>query len=367
MKELLAKIESQYANKLPFVAYRKPGDSEVHLVFQNDNKLHTINDYNECGFVFAPFNDEKESVLIPFENSFSEAFQANTLTDEIIPSVLDQELAKESHKKLVTKGVNSITKGTVNKVVLSRIETCSIHKDTPITLFKRALYAYSTAFVYVWYHPKKGCWLGATPEALLKIRDKQFKTMALAGTKLYEPTITWGLKEKEEQQIVADYIAKKLLDEGIKFKQSEPYTVQAGHLAHIRTDITGRFTAAPNVNLKKIISALHPTPAVCGFPKEKAKEFILENEDYDRLFYTGFLGELNKESSRKNNRRNTENKAYNFTAKTSELYVNLRCMQIKNNQALIYVGGGITASSDPEKEFLETCNKAKTMKKLIKS
>ena len=90
---------------------------------------------------------------------------------------------------------------------------------------------------------------------------------------------------------------------------------------------------------------MHPTPAVCGFPKKESKDFILKNERYDRAFYTGFLGELNMS--------------------TSELYVNLRCMEIEKESIHIYVGGGITKESDPEKEWNETVAKSKTIKGVL--
>jgi len=95
---------------------------------------------------------------------------------------------------------------------------------------------------------------------------------------------------------------------------------------------------------------LHPTPAVCGLPKNEAKSFILENENYDRKYYTGFLGELNSDVNGIN---------------TSSLYVNLRCMEIAKDEAIIYVGGGITKDSIPEKEWEETVRKTATMKKVL--
>ena len=91
---------------------------------------------------------------------------------------------------------------------------------------------------------------------------------------------------------------------------------------------------------------LHPTPAVCGLPKEEAKQFILDNELYNRDFYTGFLGELNLKGQ-------------------TNLYVNLRCMQLKDNRISIYVGGGITADSNAENEWEETVIKAKVMKNAL--
>ncbi len=86
-----------------------------------------------------------------------------------------------------------------------------------------------------------------------------------------------------------------------------------------------------SVENSTLIKKLHPTPAVCGLPLESSKEFILKNENYKRTYYTGFLGELNLTKENKN---------------TSELFVNLRCMEIKNSSAFIFVGGGITKESN---------------------
>jgi isochorismate synthase len=49
----------------------------------------------------------------------------------------------------------------------------------------------------------------------------------------------------------------------------------------------------------------------------------------------------------------------------SELFVNLRCMQLKNKQALVYVGGGVTKDSNPELEWEETVNKTQTMMSVL--
>ena len=129
-----------------------------------------------------------------------------------------------------------------------------------------------------------------------------------------------------------------------KISVTKPFSVRAGNLIHLKSEVSGELDF--NINLHKLIKILQPTPAVCGLPKEKTKNFILENENYKREFYTGFLGELN-------------------IAKKSDLFVNLRCMQISNNIAQIYVGCGITKDSIPEKEFIETVNKSMTMKTIV--
>ncbi|HEU0124995.1 MAG TPA: chorismate-binding protein, partial [Flavobacterium sp.] len=105
--------------------------------------------------------------------------------------------------------------------------------------------------------------------------------------------------------------------------------------------------------LEEVIDTLHPTPAVCGLPKKKSKVFILENENYDRTFYTGFLGELNS--------------TFTETNTSSDLFVNLRCMQIQEDKAILYMGCGITKESIPEKEWEESVNKSMTMKRVLKT
>ncbi|MBT8260061.1 MAG: chorismate-binding protein, partial [Bacteroidia bacterium] len=149
-----------------------------------------------------------------------------------------------------------------------------------------------------------------------------------------------------------------------KLNISSTKTVQAGKLLHLQTDINASLR---DNNLEELIKSLHPTPATCGLPKDKAKAFILEHENYNRSYYTGFLGELNfkVKSSRNSNRRNIENNAYVSIKNETNLYVNLRCMQIKQNKAMIYVGGGVTKDSIPEKEWQETVNKTKTMKNVL--
>lgn len=189
--------------------------------------------------------------------------------------------------------------------------------------------------------------------------------MSLAGTRIFvenqEPQ--WGPKELIEQEMVTDFIKKALNEKVIGLQIEEMESVRAGNLWHLRTKLSGRI----KTGLQPIIAALHPTPAVCGMPKNRAKEFILSNEDYEREFYTGYLGELNfkQMQGRNTNRKNQENNAYRTVKSTTELYVNLRCMQLKGAQALVYVGGGITEASDPIKEWEETVAKSRTMLQVL--
>jgi 2-succinyl-5-enolpyruvyl-6-hydroxy-3-cyclohexene-1-carboxylate synthase len=95
-----------------------------------------------------------------------------------------------------------------------------------------------------------------------------------------------------------------------------------------------------------LLQELHPTPAVCGLPKEEAFRFIPDNEGYDRSYYSGFTGWLDTEGH-------------------TDIYVNLRCMEIKPGEAILYAGGGILASSEVESEWMETGDKMNTMRSIL--
>lgn len=213
-------------------------------------------------------------------------------------------------------------------------------------------------------------WLGATPETLLSIERNRFSTMALAGTQDYFGTleVDWDTKEIEEQKIVSNYVVDALEEHISGVEVSEAKTVKAGRLLHLRTDISGELIDHSK-SIQKLILKLHPTPAVCGFPKINAMQFILDNEHYNREFYSGFLGELNKETKMqpRAGRRNVENRAYGFNKRSTNLFVNLRCMQLQDAKAVLYVGGGVTKDSNPENEWDETVNKTNTIKKVIVS
>ncbi|MBX9807797.1 MAG: isochorismate synthase [Flavobacteriaceae bacterium] len=347
MKLLLEKAKNQYKQNLPFVLYCKPNSNTVIGLFQQNDTLFSVMDFTEKGFVFASFDGSK-TFLIPENQSerISAVFQNEEIT--ILEKELDlpNETTKNQFETLVAKGIQAIENKEFKKVVLSRKETLNLVNFDLITAFEKLVQLYSTTFVYCFYHPKIGTWLGATPEQLLKANDTEFKTIALAGTQKDKGSneVLWQKKEQEEQQFVTDYIVDKVKDIASEIKVSKPYSLKAGSIWHIKTDISG--TLNSSFSLQQLILLLHPTPAVCGLPKKKSKEFILENENYDRTFYTGFLGELNIENN-------------------TDLFVNLRCMEIDDAQAHLFMGCGITKDSIPKKEWEESSNKSATMKKIL--
>lgn len=375
-EEFYKKLRSQLEEKKPFVAYKKPGETSVRGLLQKDTDSNKIQDFTESGFVFAPFNPKNSAFLIPSDNSefiqfeFSpilETQEENLSTAEIDFELMEQD--QKDHENLVQMGIDRIKKGEFEKVVLSRSEKVEVLDADPVRVFKSLLKKYERAMVYLWYHPGTGFWMGATPETLLKVERTKFKTMALAGTQLFQGNaeVKWEKKEIEEQLFVTDFILESLekLPSVTNLNVSKPYTARAGNLLHICTDISGFLKQSDN--LKELIEILHPTPAVCGLPKQKAFQFIQENEAHDREYYSGYLGELNmkKEQKRSSNKRNQENQQFSSISRQSELFVNLRCMKMKDGEARIFVGGGITKDSNAADEWMETVNKSQTMKAVL--
>jgi isochorismate synthase len=367
-ESFFSSLQDHYSKELPFVAYSKPKTFQIRALLQKDQTLHKIEDYSESGFIFSPFDIRKDAILIPLSMSKTLMTEDDVYLDdfEMIKDISTGN--KEEHLTLVNKGIKAIENSDLDKVVLSRmIETNEVKTD-PFLIFKRLLHTYNSAFVYCWYHPKVGLWLGATPETLLEVEGNDFSTMAMAGTQPYEGImdVRWKAKEQDEQQIVVDYITSNLDSFTTNIEVSKAETIRAGNVLHLKSDIKGRLSEHEN-GLQKLIYALHPTPAVCGFPKIDAMQFILDNENYNREFYSGFLGELNREVKvqPRTGKLNIENRAFTYNKRASHLFVNLRCMQLKENIVKIYVGGGITQASIPEKEWEETISKMHTIKSVL--
>ena len=335
---LLDNATSCFQKQLPFVLYAKPNETILHGIFQNDETLNVFE--SQSGFVFASFYSET-NVVFPLSNSevLQEEINFETEDNSFQLETKSNENAQILFEKLVRNGVSEIENNTFEKVVLSRKIEVSQQVDF-IKSYQNLLKKYPTAYRYLWFHPRVGLWMGATPEQLAKITNNTFETVALAGTQVFSKTISWQEKEIVEQQLVTDYIKSRTENLVEVLQISESYTQKAGNLVHLKSDISGKLKQ--NVSQLDVINALHPTSAVCGMPLEKARNFIIENEKYNRKYYSGFLGEFQIQEQ-------------------TNLFVNLRCCDIENDITTIYVGCGITKDSQADKEFIETENKAKTI------
>ncbi len=343
------------SHSLPFAFYHLPGSKVIKILAQETSALHRINpakdNSNKKGFLFAPFVESKKafSVLIK-PDRFLEVHLAT------LPSAIKTKSKKEAveelengpyfcYTNLVEKIKRKIVKEKFVKVVAARVNRQPKPAGFDACEFFGALCTqYPDSFVSMVYTPAFGLWIGASPEILLQHDDSTFRTYSLAGTmpngKRKSKTV-FGEKEKEEQQIVSDYMVV-VIQKATKVKPivTGPEVVEAGNLLHLRT--TFAFSKPTMNKWQKIVQALHPSPAVAGIPKKRAIAFILKNEMEERSFYSGYLGPVNMDGQ-------------------VNLYVNIRCLQVGKTELNLYVGCGITAGSDAKDEWQETEIKSQTL------
>lgn len=336
----------------PAVYYRMPHEKDAHAVYteQNALELNSLNDTpDSSGFIFHPFAAGDTS-----KSYFIKADRTNQLSPDELYKLAEQDendweindvstsvnffKNREEHCKNIAEAVKEIRSGQMKKVVLSRMKRIKVSQINPLKVFYKLCRRYPAAFVSLVYIPGEVLWLTATPELLVAIEGDKINTVSLAGTKPADSLEQWNDKEKMEQQVVTDYIHTVLQKYCTDISVSGPTEVIAGNVKHLKSS----FSAKLNSSLWDLVSALHPTPAVCGIPLEEARQFILQTEGYDRKYYTGFLG------------------VCNMNGKTN-LFVNLRCAEIKKKEVNLYIGGGITKDSVPEKEWEETELKSKTL------
>lgn len=338
---------------LPWVVFREPGESSVTVLQQTSGDIILNPDPTIPGFVFTPFQTKHPSLIIPFSKAKKQTWSVENFVGAKRSSATyswnEKEFptAKTEHLARVQTALSALGKGMLRKVVMSRKVRLQAPNMNIWKSFSNMLHSYPNAMVYVWWHPTSGLWMGATPETLIKTMDRSFSTMSLAATRPYTGTYVadWQEKDYEEQEVVTKTIEQALTDLQIPWKSGVRQTVRAGNLLHLQTLISGELPE--NVSLQDLMRELHPTPAIGGAPKEQALAFIAENEGYDRRYYTGLLGIYNPDHQ-------------------SSVYVNLRCMEIVDNELHLYVGGGINSLSNPEQEWEETCHKAATLLQILR-
>ena len=324
--------------RLNFFAYRLPADKEVYF----GASACVTADRNCEGFVVAPFIESEASQYFVIPCQYGIDFPVNATSSENDTAYpietgtrYDDYLCQANHiiKHLKQNG---------GKIVLSRLIVR--HQKLNIgSIFNTLTETYPNAFVFCYFTPKTGLWIGASPELLLKSTDKQLSTMSLAGTRTVDSDIDWDEKCLEEQQIVTDYICHTLQAEGLMPQVSDRYCRKAGPVEHICNDIKAELTQS--TDLWRIVDRLSPTPALSGFPKENALAMIRNVELHDRRYYGGYVGPISKTSI--------------------ALYVNLRSMSYIDEICNVYVGGGLTSQSVAEDEWSETEFKSKTLLKAI--
>lgn len=353
--------------QIPFVSYRLPLHSAITTQVQHLSQPVIIQNTEELnhseGFVVAPFCTVNNQKIHLLQADFE--FKDDTVSAEKISELSTCNLfvhlknkksdlittSKQDFENYVNTAVEAMKKGDFRKVVLSKVQKIDLFDNfSAAQLFQKLCSKYPHAFVYFFQVPEVGCWIGATPEPLLTSDEKYMQTVSLAGTQpatsLPLEAYKWSEKELEEQEIVTNFVEEVLISAGIKhYTKSAVENYKAANLIHLKSGFKFEYDTAKS-ELSKLIDALHPTPSVGGLPRKEAIDFIQAHEKHNRSYYTGYLGLLNAKEG-------------------TNLYVNLRCMQLFSKSMVLYSGAGITASSVAANEWEETENKLMTLKQVI--
>ncbi len=337
-----------------FAIFRLPDETTTYFVMQSSGEpmqVFDIEDLNiKTGFVIAPFRiTENAPILIiqPDICSLDEVkIESSNSKRDRVKSEKVKNIDRNEYNEIFQQFYETLQNGNLKKLVLSRSKSVTKNKNfSPGATFYRAMKKYIHSYVFLFHTPKSGTWIGSTPEMILSGSGDDWQTVAIAGTRYpNKGSISWDDKNLREQHLVTSYLLNQLSSFNIKPEINGPYTTKVSNLAHLKTDL---FFNLPNTDeLGKLLKSLHPTPAVSGLPKDDAYRFIVEHEGYDRSYYTGFLGMIDRD-------------------KETNLYVNLRSLKVGENFLTLYSGSGLVLTSTSKDEWKETEQKLKTMSSIV--
>ncbi|GGK71299.1 chorismate-binding protein [Rufibacter glacialis] len=373
------------AAHLPVAVWRLPNTQALQVVVASEIQP-TVPPLEgpQQGFAFCPFqvSEASPNVFLPADLYFSGKPGAQPEKgNQDLPPVFWQELEKQAQirgqlepwpchpagapktiprdafEQSATAAIKAMQAGCLEKVVLSRTKTLPLYDGFEVLqAFSQLEKLYPTAFVSLVAIPGLGTWLGATPELLVQIdRHQVFRTVALAGTQVSTNGLTpadaiWRQKEIEEQALVQRYIISCFKHIRLRdYVEMGPRTVAAGNLLHLRSEYSAAMEEVGFPHLgTQMLELLHPTSAVGGMPKKAALQMINDLEQHDRRYYSGYLGPIQ-------------------LGQETNLFVNLRCVELGEGTVTAYGGAGMTADSNPAQEWVETEHKMQTVLRLFKA
>ena len=324
-------------NKDPFIVFKKPSHNKI-VCFQGKISYLPLDLINQQkGFILMPFDSQLNGLILTPSKITETEFKLDRNVEINSKIKIDDFSPKKApYIKSVKNALNHIKSTELEKVVCSSTFSMTVDSEKNVEYFKKLIQLNNDAFCYFFHDPLTGIWMGASPEKLISLNNGVLSTCALAATKK-DINESWGDKEFREQKIVEEQIIKDLKGTCSNIEAGILQTVKAGSLFHLKTMLKANTTHRSKILIDKI----HPTPAVAGTPKDLALKYINNSENYDRSFYTGYIGFIDDYEC--------------------DIYVNIRCAQISDNQLTIYVGGGITQESKPEDEWGEIINKSQIM------
>lgn len=255
-----------------------------------------------------------------------------------------EELNVEQWLQSVDDIVNNLNYTSLKKVVLARKMKIEFHDFISSNVVLRNLLMQQPRGFIFSFATDEGCFLGASPERLVKKSENHIYSVGLAGS------IARGSNEKEDidlgNQLLQDdknlfehELVVAMVEDALKpyciniHIPEQPTLLKMPDIQHLFSPVTGK--AKSDTSIFDIVEQLHPTPALGGVPTTKAMEVIREKEQMDRGFYAAPIGWADYRGN-------------------GEFIVAIRSALMKRNSATLYAGCGLVANSKPQDELLET-------------
>jgi menaquinone-specific isochorismate synthase len=265
---------------------------------------------------------------------------------------IDEDFSKDEKKRYFEsfdKAMDKLSQGELEKVVLARrlrLKKSTDHAVDWRSLAENFLIKPGQSFRYLMKKDEK-IFISLTPELLFELTEEDIATQAIAGTcsrgkdsqedqELFEKLLN-NPKEKNEHDIV-----RREVETGLKKLNLSPKWVEShrplklAHIQHISSKLKAEWSGQ---SLEDLITALHPTPAVGGYPKDKALEYIPEWEGFTRGAYAAPVIV------------NTAEKTYAIVGLRSGLW--------DGEKLELYAGSGLVQGSTAQNEWDETESKLK--------
>lgn len=300
----------------------------------------------------GPNDDAAEAAdeLITLRDRVLAAAEAPAPGQPVTPTTLNEMRSASDWQADVAKAARAVAAGDMKKVVLAR--AAQLEADTPFLAGRALRYLsanYHGCYIFAVARDER-CFLGATPEQLLRLSRGEVRTMSLAGSirrgrtpeedQQLGQALQDSLKDRNEHAVVVQSMVEALYAICPSLNIGPTGLLKLGNIQHLCTPITG--PVADGHTLLDLVERLHPTPAVGGRPRDVALQWIRQHEHLDRGWYAGPVGWVDARGE-------------------GEFAVALRSALLAGDRATLFAGCGIMADSDPEREYVESSLKLKPM------
>ncbi len=300
-------------------------------------------DYMTLNIMVHPEDNRDE--LYQFVTQAYQEFLEGEEASDIIPSITTQEEVKSQEwKDVVKQATEDIRSGFMNKVVLARELDVRFSQDINIVSLLQDLKQEQKQSYVFSIESGDSCFVGATPERLVKVEDRELHSACLAGTIARGETVEedealahellHDNKNLEEHDFVVQMIrsAVESCCSGVEIP-SEPVIYPLRNLQHLYTPVKAELDYG--YTILEVVEKLHPTPALNGYPNQNAFSYIREQEPFNRGWYASPVGWFDYQDN-------------------GEFAVAIRSGLVKKNRATLFAGCGVVAESNPEAEYEET-------------